>query len=104
MFSDHLTVIRIVACVGIVLIIGFFIYFYRRWPFLHGKLVQAALLLLVCGTIGNQIDRFFLGFVTDFIDFKIWPVFNVADSLSTIGAIIMVFCIIFQLKLPEKKE
>ena len=107
LFKDHLATVRIIACVGIVLIVGLFIYFYKRWPFLHGRLVQLALLLVICGTIGNQIDRFWLGYVIDFIDFKVWPVFNIADSCTTIGSIIMAYCIIFQLKLPdmpEKKE
>ena len=103
-FKDHLATIRIVALIGIVLIVSLFIYFYKRWPFLQGRLVQVALLLLICGTIGNQIDRFWLGFVTDFIDFKIWPVFNIADSLTTIGGIIMAYCILYQLILPGKKE
>ena len=104
LFKDQLLTIKIVACIGIILILVLFFLYYKRWPFLHGKVVQLALLLLLGGTIGNQIDRFWLGFVTDFIDFKIWPVFNVADSCSTIGGIIMVYCIIFQLKFPEKLE
>jgi signal peptidase II len=66
--------------------------------------VQVAFLLLVCGTIGNQIDRFWLGYVTDFIDMKVWPVFNIADSMTTIGGIITAYCVIFKLKLTEKKE
>jgi hypothetical protein len=37
------------------------------------------------GAIGNLIDRIFLGYVIDFIDFRVWPVFNVADSAITIG-------------------
>jgi len=41
--------------------------------------------LLLSGTIGNLIDRAFLGYVIDFIDFRIWPVFNLADSFLTIG-------------------
>ena len=39
------------------------------------------------GTIGNLIDRIAYGFVIDFLDFRIWPVFNVADSFVTIGVI-----------------
>jgi signal peptidase II len=103
-FQDQLATIRIVALVGLILIIALFFFFYKRWPFLQGRLVQLALLLIVCGTIGNQIDRFWMGFVTDFIDFKVWPVFNTADSLTTIGGIILAYCIIFRLKLPEKEE
>jgi len=104
LFKDHLLTIKIIAFIGIILIVALFFLYYKRWPFLHGKVVQLALLLLLCGTIGNQIDRFWLGFVTDFIDFKVWPVFNIADSMTTIGGIIMVYAIIFKFKLPEKKE
>ena len=50
--------------------------------------------LIMAGAIGNSIDRFRLGYVTDFIDFywqsHHWPPFNIADSSITIGAIIVV--------------
>jgi signal peptidase II len=41
------------------------------------------------GAIGNMIDRVLLGHVIDFLDFRIWPVFNLADSFITIGAVIL---------------
>ncbi len=104
LFKNQLLTIKIIASIGIVLIVVLFFLFYKRWPFMHGKLVQLALLLLICGTIGNQIDRFWLGYVTDFLDFKVWPVFNIADSMTTVGGIIMAYCIIFQLRLTGKKE
>ena len=47
--------------------------------------------LILAGIIGNLIDRLFRGYVVDFIDFKIWPVFNFADSFIVIGVIGMVF-------------
>ena len=46
------------------------------------------------GAIGNLIDRVSLGAVIDFLDFRIWPVFNVADSAITIGAILLAFTIL----------
>ena len=46
--------------------------------------------LLFGGTVGNLIDRIFRGAVTDFVDFRIWPVFNLADSAITISVIILV--------------
>lgn len=46
---------------------------------------------ILAGTLGNFIDRIRLGYVIDFIDFKIWPVFNVADSLVTLGAISLIY-------------
>lgn len=53
-----------------------------------------ALYLILSGAIGNLIDRFRLGFVVDFLDFRVWPVFNIADSAITIGVIlILIRCI-----------
>jgi len=41
------------------------------------------------GAFGNMIDRIRFGYVIDFLDFRIWPVFNLADSFITIGAVIL---------------
>ena len=53
------------------------------------KLLQFSVGLLLGGAIGNLIDRILYGAVTDFLDFRIWPVFNVADSAVTIGIILL---------------
>ncbi len=52
---------------------------------------QVALMLILSGATGNLIDRLRLGYVVDFIDLRIWPVFNLADSLITIGVCILAF-------------
>jgi len=44
---------------------------------------------ILSGALGNLIDRLRFGYVIDFLDFRIWPVFNVADSAITIGAILL---------------
>ena len=41
--------------------------------------------LFVGGALGNIIDRLFRGFVVDFLDFRIWPIFNFADSFICIA-------------------
>ena len=55
----------------------------------------SALSILLAGAVGNLIDRFFLGFVIDFIDFHYqtfyWPIFNVADILISIGVVLLIF-------------
>jgi signal peptidase II len=53
-----------------------------------------SLALILGGALGNLIDRLFLGYVIDFLDFRIWPVFNVADSAITIGAILLGYSIL----------
>ncbi len=47
------------------------------------------------GIIGNLLDRIFIGHVTDFIDFRVWPVFNLADSFVNIGISMIVVYILF---------
>ena len=44
-----------------------------------------ALAFIVAGAAGNLYDRVFYGYVVDFLDFRIWPVFNVADAFICAG-------------------
>jgi signal peptidase II len=69
------------------------IYYYRHSEYLSRTYIIAFSLILG-GAIGNLYDRIFLGYVIDFIDFRVWPVFNIADSAITIGAaFILLKCI-----------
>lgn len=71
------------------------------------KLFDISLGLILGGGIGNMIDRIFLGYVIDFIDFcafDFWTwVFNVADSAVTVGSIIFAIYIIFYDKMLFSK-
>jgi signal peptidase II len=58
------------------------------------KIYRVALILILAGGISNLIDRIALGYVVDFLDFRIWPVFNLADSAITIGAILLGYSIL----------
>ena len=53
-----------------------------------------SLCLILGGALGNLVDRIFLGYVVDFLDFRVWPVFNLADSAITIGAILLGYSIL----------
>lgn len=63
----------------------------------QNKWERIAYLLILAGTIGNFIDRLIAGSVVDFLDFVIFgynfPVFNIADTLLTIGAILFILSI-----------
>ena len=49
------------------------------------NLLRLSLALQIGGALGNLIDRFRLGAVTDFIDIGIWPIFNLADASIVSG-------------------
>ena len=61
------------------------VFFYKKIP--QEKLMQVLMGLFLGGVVGNFIDRMFRGYVVDFIDFKFWPAFNVADAVITISVI-----------------
>jgi len=73
------------------LIIILVIVFFERRKALKSPGERFCLGLVLGGALGNLIDRLRFGFVIDFLDFRIWPVFNLADSSVCIGAILMVF-------------
>ena len=54
------------------------------------KLMQFSVGLLLGGTLGNLLDRIMLSHVVDFIDFRFWPVFNIADSAVTVSVILLI--------------
>lgn len=69
-------------------IIGAVIYFY---PAIcrESCLMKLGIGLLLGGAIGNLIDRVHIGMVVDFLDFRVWPIFNIADIGIVCGAFII---------------
>ena len=47
--------------------------------------------LILGGAAGNLIDRVRCGYVIDFLDLRVWPVFNIGDSAITIGATLLIW-------------
>lgn len=58
--------------------------------------VNLAVGFLLGGILGNLIDRVFLGYVRDFLDFGFWPTFNFADTFSTIACVLLIAHISFK--------
>ena len=69
------------------------IFYYLKKIKENEKALQIAFGLLLGGAIGNLIDRVLYGAVIDFIDLRIWPVFNIADSSVTISIIFLIFAV-----------
>ncbi len=71
-------------------------YFYPLLKKSDGYLRLGATTIL-SGAVANLIDRVQTGYVVDFFDFRIWPVFNVADIAIVVGMGLMIYAILFRL-------
>jgi len=60
------------------IIIGIILFHIKK--IVKEKQIHIPIALILGGAVGNLIDRIFLNHVIDFIDFRIWPAFNAADS------------------------
>lgn len=81
----HFTFFFIAMSLFVIALICFYAFRFRQ----KDMIVSGALGLILGGAAGNLIDRLLFGYVIDFLDFRIWPVFNIADSCITIGAILL---------------
>lgn len=98
-------VMRVALIGGSIIISGIIAWFLVAGRHLSG-LSAAGLALLLAGATGNVTDRIIHGAVTDFVQvwvrflpwqmFNPWPTFNVADAAVTIGAILLLFDILFR--------
>src|SRR5947209_5150677 len=83
-FRSGSIVFAVIAGVVSVAIIG-----YYRKAAESPVVVRTALGLILGGAVGNLIDRVRLGYVVDFIDVRVWPVFNLADSAIVLGVTLL---------------
>jgi signal peptidase II len=90
LLANQTFLIILTAVVGIAILL----LYYSYPPF--GRLpVKVGLGLLLGGSVGNLADRLRSGYVTDFIDLRVWPVFNLADSAIVVGVAILAYFLIF---------
>ena len=94
LFQGQSFLLTIIALVGVAALLLYALFFYRKLPFLGNGLGKLAFGLVLGGTMGNLIDRIYLGYVTDFIALGSWPAFNIADSAIVVGSIILAYSLI----------
>lgn len=95
LFPDQGSLFAVIAVVVVLAILVYYRYLPARNP-----LVRLSLALQLGGALGNLADRLQHGFVVDFIDFKIWPVFNLADVTIVAGVGILAY---FLMQMPEEE-
>lgn len=88
LFKDRGIVFIIIPIIAIILLV-YNIFYYKYNDESLSRLYIVSFSLILGGAIGNLVDRILYGYVIDFVDLQVWPVFNIADSAITIGAVII---------------
>ena len=84
------------------LVIGVTLFFYRKIV-VTSTLMQLEVGLIIGGSLGNLADRIRIGHVVDFLDFRIWPVFNFADTAIVVGVGLLIWDTLFNTK-SERRD
>ncbi|MCM8820384.1 MAG: signal peptidase II [Candidatus Omnitrophica bacterium] len=85
---NNLNLRNFIVIASFIIATGIFFYLER-----YGKDKQIIIAsgLIEGGIVGNLIDRLRIGAVIDFINFHIWPVFNLADTFIVSGVVVILF-------------
>jgi len=75
--------------IGVTLVVAVFILLTYNYLPPGRTLLRLALALMLGGAMGNLIDRVRFGYVIDFLDFRVWPVFNLADMAIVTGVVLL---------------
>ena len=91
-FSNHSYLFIIASVIAIILLIKF------MFGFKNNLRNNIAFAFLFGGIFSNLADRIFLGYVRDFLDFKLfgynYPIFNIADITIVVGVILLIVAVI----------
>ncbi len=88
-FQDSAAVLAVVSAIGALVVLWLGLFMNRRFDFLKSRLSLIALGMILGGTLGNFIDRAFIGYVTDFLKMGSWPDYNIADASEVVGSIVL---------------
>ena len=83
--------------------VGWMLAYFARSGARH-PVLPVALGLVIGGSVSNLADRVRLGFVTDFLDFRYWPAFNLADSFIVIGVGILLAALLLAEREPAPRR
>jgi signal peptidase II len=80
LFSSATSIVIALTALAVLWMLVFFARSGARHPVL-----PVALGFVLGGSVANLLDRVRLGHVTDFLDFRYWPAFNLADLFIVVG-------------------
>ncbi len=83
--------------------VAWMLVFFARAGARH-PVLPVALGLLLGGSISNLVDRVRLGHVTDFLDVRYWPAFNLADISIVVGVVLLVATMLAGERSPRRRH
>jgi signal peptidase II len=95
LFSNATPIVTALTAIAV----GWMLLFFARSGSRH-PVLPIALGLLIGGSASNLTDRVRLGHVTDFLDVRFWPAFNLADSFIVLGVLILLAALL----LPQRAQ
>jgi signal peptidase II len=96
LFAQATAVVIVLTAIAVAWMLLYFARSGARHPVL-----PVALGLVIGGSVSNLVDRVRLGHVTDFIDFRFWPAFNLADSFIVIGVVVLLGALVLAEREPR---
>jgi signal peptidase II len=96
LFSSWASAVTLLTAVAVLWMLFYFAKSGARHPIL-----PVALGLLVGGSLGNLVDRLRIGHVTDFLDLRFWPAFNLADTFIVVGVAALLLALIAAERQPR---
>jgi signal peptidase II len=97
LFASATAAVILLTAVAVSAMLIFFARSGARHPIL-----PVALGLVIGGSLSNLLDRVRLGYVTDFLDLRYWPAFNLADSFIVIGVLVLLAALVFAERQPRR--
>ena len=97
LFASATAAVILLTAVAVAAMLIFFARSGARHPIL-----PVALGLVIGGSLSNLLDRVRLGYVTDFLDLRYWPAFNLADSFIVIGVLVLLAALVFAERQPRR--
>jgi signal peptidase II len=99
LFASATPIVIVLTGLAVAWMLGFFARSGARHPIL-----PVSLGLVIGGSLSNLVDRVRLGHVTDFLDLRFWPAFNLADSFIVVGVGILLFTMVRADREPRRRQ
>jgi signal peptidase II len=83
--------------------VAWMLLFFARSGARH-PILPVGLGLVIGGSGSNLVDRVRLGHVTDFLDLRFWPAFNLADTFIVVGVAVLLVTLVATEREPRRRR